>query len=97
LKGVFMKVARKVFQHPGGEFRQKTVERTVGWWNKTTITETVEEWYPFSFSEVLTKVQEFVENLSADPQKLINVCEFTTAKDRIGDDGVHWFVVWYWE
>jgi hypothetical protein len=89
-----MKIARKVFQHPSGHYIEKDVEIEEGWWRKTTKVVKQREWVENSFSEVIEEVKTFVDILG--PDRLINICEYTSARHRIGDDMNNWFVVWYW-
>ncbi len=86
-----MKMARKVFEHPSGHF--VTVEVTSGWWRKMKQSEV--HWMPYQHHEVVEQVQAFCDDLG--PQRVVNVCEYTTAKDRIGDDGRTVWVVWSWD
>lgn len=86
-----MKAARVEFCYPQTKRVQRQVE--VGWLRKRK--EVVVEEVPMTFFEVYQMVQNFVNSIGQD--RLIGISEYTTAKDRIGDDGNHWFVVWYWE
>lgn len=89
-----MKIVRKEFRHPNGKtiIVEKEVEE--GFWRKK-VKKKVEEWYAFTYSEVVGQVVDFVNGIGSE--RLVGVTEYTTAKDRIGDDGITHFVVWYWE
>lgn len=87
-----MKIARRVFTHPSGEFREVEVTKS-WWWGHSVRTET--QWVGFTLSEVLAQAQEFVN--AVGPSRLVNVVEYTSAHERVGDDGRWTIVVWYWE
>lgn len=90
-----MKIARKEFRHPSG--KHVKVERIVtrGFWNPVQETVIFDEWQPYTLSEVLQQVKDFVDKIA--PHCLINISEFTTCRYHIGDDQNNHFVVWYWD
>jgi hypothetical protein len=90
-----MIIARKEFQHPNGREVEEEQEYTEGFWKPVKKTVKVKVWKSYNFSEVIEQVMEFVNSL--EKGNLINVCEYTTALHRIGDDGRNHFVVWYWK
>lgn len=83
-----MRIARKEFLHPSGEFR-----KNLWWWFGCDKPE--KEWYAKSLSEVRTEFMEFVNLQGLD--RVVSINEYTTQKKKCGDDGVTHFVVWYWE
>ncbi len=86
---------RRIFYHPSSKIVPKEVTVTEGFWTKIVSRQILEEEVPFTLAEVTQQVHDFVNEVG--PERLINVCEYTTCLNRIGDDGTKWFVVWYWD
>lgn len=82
-----MKIARKEFVHPSGNW-----SKGFFWWKKG---EDKGDWVAKTLSEVREEFMSFVNTLS--PEMVVNICEYTTTKVRRGDDKITHFVVWYWQ
>ena len=48
-----------------------------------------------TFDDILESVYAFVNRLQ--PARLVNICESTRNPDRIGDNLIHVWTVWYWD
>lgn len=89
-----MKIARKEFRHPGWEFKNGWLDRFAKWWDDLWFLPP-QDWVAPTLAEVRDDVMEFANKIG--PEKLINICEYTSMKHKKGDDGVTHFVVWHWE
>lgn len=84
-----MKIARKEFLHPCGSYAKGFL-----WWGKDCEKPDQKQWIAMSLSEVRKQVEDFVNEIG--PDRLVNICEFTSMKVLLGDDKMTHFVVWYW-
>jgi hypothetical protein len=92
---VAMKLKREEFVYPSGTYINIDVEVEEGFWRRRKVTKTERCWRKYKFFEVVAQVQAFANLLGAE--RVVNIAEYTTAHDRIGDDGNTHFVVWYWD
>lgn len=89
--GAHLKIARKRFTYPSGIEVDVMVEERDFWGRVNLVPGKVAQ----SKAAVLEQVQAFANELQ--PDRLINICEYTTCLDRIGDDGRTNWIIWYWE
>jgi len=86
-------IARAAFYHPDTKRVKKTRVVPKSFFNKVAYTQEYEEIVKLSLNEVIDNATAFASKIS--PDNLVNIVEYRSAYERLGDDGQFNIVIYY--